>query len=158
MLARELGACYIRRHMFVQREYVRCGKSNCRCMKGGAPHGPYWYGYYREKGRLRSVYIGKTLPKGGRRAAAEAHPDDIRASKPKEHEVPERFAWDGRRMSATTAMRILAIGNTRRETVLSAYRDVVRRYHPDRASSDGERVMMTRIMQAANAAKSTLLD
>lgn len=39
-------------------EPVRCGKRGCtRC-----PHGPYWYAYWREDGRLRSQYIGKTLP------------------------------------------------------------------------------------------------
>lgn len=41
-------------------EPVRCGKAGCtRC-----PHGPYWYAYWREEGRLRSRYIGKTLPDG----------------------------------------------------------------------------------------------
>jgi hypothetical protein len=45
--------------MTVQLERVRCGKPTCkRC-----PHGPYWYGYFREGGRLRSVYIGKRLPR-----------------------------------------------------------------------------------------------
>jgi hypothetical protein len=39
---------------------VRCGKHGCtRC-----PHGPYWYAYWREEGRLRSRYIGKSLPEG----------------------------------------------------------------------------------------------
>jgi len=37
-----------------RREEVRCGKANCtRC-----PHGPYWYAYWREDGRLRSKYLG----------------------------------------------------------------------------------------------------
>ena len=41
-------------------EPVRCGKTACtKC-----PHGPYWYAYWREEGRLRSHYIGKTLPEG----------------------------------------------------------------------------------------------
>ena len=41
-----------------RQEPVRCGKRGCtRC-----PHGPYWYAYWREDGRLRSRYIGKTLP------------------------------------------------------------------------------------------------
>ena len=41
-------------------EPVRCGKHGCtRC-----PHGPYWYAYWREDGKLRSRYIGKTLPEG----------------------------------------------------------------------------------------------
>ena len=46
-------------------EQVRCGKRGCtRC-----PHGPYWYAYWREDGKLRSRYIGKTLP------AAEGVPE-----------------------------------------------------------------------------------
>lgn len=39
-------------------ESVRCGKQGCRT----CPHGPYWYAYYREGGKLRSRYIGKELP------------------------------------------------------------------------------------------------
>jgi hypothetical protein len=43
-----------------RQEPVRCGRANCtRC-----PHGPYWYAYWREDGRLRSRYIGKELPEG----------------------------------------------------------------------------------------------
>ena len=39
-------------------EPVKCGRQGCtRC-----PHGPYWYAYWREDGRVRSRYIGKTLP------------------------------------------------------------------------------------------------
>lgn len=41
-----------------RQEAVRCGRKGCtRC-----PHGPYWYAYWREGGRLRSRYIGKRLP------------------------------------------------------------------------------------------------
>src|SRR6266498_3106048 len=43
-----------------RQQLVRCGKKGCtRC-----PHGPYWYAYWREEGRLRSRYIGKQLPEG----------------------------------------------------------------------------------------------
>lgn len=36
-------------------EGVRCGKRSCtRC-----PHGPYWYAYWREDGRLRKRYLGR---------------------------------------------------------------------------------------------------
>ncbi len=37
-------------------EKVSCGKG-CR----GCPHGPYWYGYWKEGGKTRSKYIGKNL-------------------------------------------------------------------------------------------------
>lgn len=41
-----------------RQEGVRCGKAGCtRC-----PHGPYWYAYWRQEGKLRSRYIGRTLP------------------------------------------------------------------------------------------------
>ena len=39
-------------------ERISCGK-NCK----GCPHGPYWYGYWREGGKTRSKYIGKELVK-----------------------------------------------------------------------------------------------
>ena len=45
-----------------RRESVKCGKEGCR----KCPHGPYWYAYYREEGRLRSRYIGRDLPEVGR--------------------------------------------------------------------------------------------
>lgn len=41
-----------------QLERVRCGKSNCKCAKG-ALHGPYWYGYWSEGGKTKSMYVGK---------------------------------------------------------------------------------------------------
>jgi hypothetical protein len=44
-----------------RQERVRCGREGCR----GCPHGPYWYAYWREGGRLRSRYIGKELPQVG---------------------------------------------------------------------------------------------
>ena len=40
---------------------IRCGKKNCRCSRGEL-HGPYWYAYFREDGKNRCRYVGKTLP------------------------------------------------------------------------------------------------
>jgi len=45
-----------------QLERIKCGKKKCKCT-GGALHGPYWYAYFRQGGRLKSKYIGKTLGK-----------------------------------------------------------------------------------------------
>lgn len=43
---------------WVQKKMIRCGDPNCtKC-----PHGPYWYGYWKEAGVLKSTYIGKELP------------------------------------------------------------------------------------------------
>ena len=44
-------------------ETVRCGKENCtKC-----PHGPYWYVYWKENGRTRSRYVGRSLPTRAKR-------------------------------------------------------------------------------------------
>jgi hypothetical protein len=43
-------------------ESIRCGKEKCKCTRGKL-HGPYWYSYTREKGKLKSQYIGKKLPR-----------------------------------------------------------------------------------------------
>jgi hypothetical protein len=45
--------------MTFRMEGVRCGKANCtRC-----PHGPYWYAYWREDGKLRKRYLGTAKAK-----------------------------------------------------------------------------------------------
>jgi hypothetical protein len=41
-----------------QQERVRCGKPNCKCAKGNL-HGPYWYVYWSEGGKTKSMYVGK---------------------------------------------------------------------------------------------------
>jgi hypothetical protein len=45
-------------HVSYRQEHVRCGREGC----GSCPHGPYWYGYYKQEGRTRKQYIGRTLP------------------------------------------------------------------------------------------------
>ena len=37
-------------------QWVRCGKPNCRCARGEL-HGPYYYRFWRENGKLRKVYV-----------------------------------------------------------------------------------------------------
>ena len=41
-----------------RQQSVKCGKKGCT----SCPHGPYWYAYWRQDGRMRSKYIGKELP------------------------------------------------------------------------------------------------
>ena len=48
-------------------ETVRCGKEGCT----SCPHGPYWYAYYRDAGKLRSRYIGRELPDDVRSALSD---------------------------------------------------------------------------------------
>ena len=37
-------------------QWVRCGKPGCKCARGKL-HGPYYYRFWREDGRLRKVYV-----------------------------------------------------------------------------------------------------
>lgn len=37
-------------------QYVRCGRPGCKCAKGEL-HGPYWYRFYRERGRQHKAYV-----------------------------------------------------------------------------------------------------
>lgn len=53
---------------------VLCGKPGCV-----RHHGPYWYAYWSQGGRVRSVYIGKTF-----RKVSDVKPEAFRAG--------ERFA------------------------------------------------------------------
>lgn len=39
-----------------RQQWVRCGKGCTAC-----PHGPYWYAFWKEDGRRRSLYIGREL-------------------------------------------------------------------------------------------------
>jgi hypothetical protein len=41
--------------------FTRCGKENCKCAKGSAGHGPYWYAFWSEQGITKCKYIGKKL-------------------------------------------------------------------------------------------------
>lgn len=48
-----------------QLEKRRCGRAGCRCMSGDVAevgHGPYWYAYWKEHGKMRSQYVGKRVP------------------------------------------------------------------------------------------------
>lgn len=44
-----------------QHEKIKCGKKTCKCAKGNL-HGPYWYSYSRQGGKLKTKYIGKQRP------------------------------------------------------------------------------------------------
>jgi hypothetical protein len=41
-------------------QYRRCGCRNCRCAQpGAAPHGPYFFHYWRSDGRARKRYVAR---------------------------------------------------------------------------------------------------
>jgi hypothetical protein len=48
-----------------QREKRRCNRAGCKCMAGEVSdvgHGPYWYAYWKEQGKVKSQYVGKQPP------------------------------------------------------------------------------------------------
>ena len=45
-----------------RQEKVRCNKPTCTRCVDGPGHGPYWYAYWREAGKLRKQYLGKRKP------------------------------------------------------------------------------------------------
>lgn len=58
-------------HITYSRQFRRCRRPTCPSCAPGAPgHGPYWYAYWREQGRVRSRYLGKLPPTGATDGAA----------------------------------------------------------------------------------------
>ncbi|MGH2410916.1 MAG: BTAD domain-containing putative transcriptional regulator, partial [Chloroflexota bacterium] len=50
-------------HVTYSRQYRRCRKPGCgQCTGDKSGHGPYWFAYWREDGKVRSRYLGKTMP------------------------------------------------------------------------------------------------
>lgn len=52
-----------------QSQRRRCKKATCHTCRQGEGHGPYWYAYWRENGKLVSAYVGKHLPPLSEQAA-----------------------------------------------------------------------------------------
>ena len=40
-------------------QWLRCGRPNCRCA-GGPLHGPYYYRFWREGGKLKKSYVRRS--------------------------------------------------------------------------------------------------
>ncbi len=52
-------------HIYYRQQIRKCGNKTCKkCTVRGEGHGPYWYMFWREDGKLRTRYIGKSLPEG----------------------------------------------------------------------------------------------
>jgi len=77
-----------------QTEYVACGKKCTAC-----PHGPYWYRYRRELGRLVKKYVGKFEP-------FKNHLDNVQRLKPDDH---RKAIFDGAKATPALAYAILGL-------------------------------------------------
>ncbi len=53
-------------------QFVRCGTPGCKCATGDL-HGPYYYRFWREDGRLRKAYVKQTDLAAVRAACEEEH-------------------------------------------------------------------------------------
>ncbi len=60
-------------------QWKRCGKVSCRCASGTL-HGPYYYRFWREDGRLRKAYV-RSADLAAVRAACNAERELLRAGR-----------------------------------------------------------------------------
>lgn len=120
-------------HYTYRCEYVRCGKAACR----SCPHGPYWYSYWREEGRVRKRYHGKADPrvrKGAHTRGEQVHAD------------PREAIFDRGRATMQLACRILNLApGAERAFAQREYKKLCLANHPDRGGDPVE-------MQYINAA------
>jgi len=95
------GSPPIEAHVTYSQQYRRCGKADCaRCAAGGPGHGPYWYAYWREDGRMRSRYLGKDAPA-----------DRPSAATPAEGRLPDATAPPSRApVSVPATLRVQTLG------------------------------------------------
>jgi len=105
-------------------EYVRCGNPRCR----SCPHGPYWYGYWKEGGRLRKRYHGRTDPRERDRAG--------RAGGAARNADPADDIFN--RETATPFLAYIILGVPAPHTwasIQAAYKARVLECHPDRGGT-----------------------
>lgn len=108
-------------HETFRQEHVKCGRKGCK----KCPHGPYWYAYHREGGKLKKRYVGKDLPKKN-----EAPPPP-----PPPHPWDEIKRVDCR--DILLACEILGVNqHDDRETVRKKYYYLSMKQHPDRGGCE----------------------
>lgn len=71
-------------------QWVRCGRPGCKCARGEL-HGPYYYRFWRERGRLRKAYV-RPAEVEAVRAACEARRAKRRESRQARAQVRAAFA------------------------------------------------------------------
>ncbi len=89
-------------------QFVRCGKPTCRCRRREDLHGPYFYRFHREGGRLRKTYV----PRG--------QLDDVRAAchRRQRREIEDRL----HRVESQALLRALRESTRQLERALDEHR------------------------------------
>jgi predicted ATPase/DNA-binding SARP family transcriptional activator/Tfp pilus assembly protein PilF len=88
-------------HVTYTQQFRRCGKPDCAACTPGKPgHGPYWYAYWRQDGRVRTRYLGRRGPPG---AATATVPFPLA---PSVHESPS----SAQTAAASVALRVQTLG------------------------------------------------
>ena len=154
----------------LEHEFTNCGKPSCgTCGGAGEGHGPYWYGYASINGRTKKIYFGVKKPsqgaaqekfnakfakgakpgaKPGAKSGAKPGPKDPPQAERSSHRPQEpRFQW-AQKMSMTSALRIMGLETGYTKTALkAAYRELVQKYHPDKARTEAQRIEYTEILK-----------
>ncbi len=102
-------------------QLIDCGKPRCTRCRRGPSHGPYWYAFWKERGRSRSRYIGRARP-------GWSPADPARAWDP--HGAPRPRA-----PSSGDYERLGLQPGASFDDVKRAYRAATRKAHPDRGGS-----------------------
>ncbi|MDB5058291.1 MAG: tetratricopeptide repeat protein, partial [Chloroflexi bacterium] len=104
-------------HVSYRQQYVRCRKQGCSRCAEGPGHGPYWYAAWREGGRVRTRYIGKTLPDDALAEGTESTRARLQAAAGELHVPRLRQAPDTARIDTERrpGLRIWTLGQFRVE-------------------------------------------
>jgi hypothetical protein len=125
-------------HYSMRCEWVKCGKPRCKT----CPHGPYWYGYYREGGKVKKRYFGKGDVQF---AAPEGRPGG---------QLRWKQIFNERTASSHLAREILGVtADLSLSQVATVYRKLAFQNHPDRGGDP----LMSRMINAAFAYLRTVL-
>lgn len=129
-------------------QYILCGKEKCWCAgwkskpgrtKRNFGHGPYWYAFWHEKGKMRSAYVGKERP-GSTRGE---HREDERAREENRRRAPP--APPPRKPLENDWQTVGVRQGAPWDDVRRAYRAASKKHHPD---VGGDPRKMVRLNQA----------
>jgi DnaJ-domain-containing protein 1 len=130
-------------------QFIRCGKQTCWCATGKSKpgrqkratgHGPYWYAFWHEQGKMRSAYVGKERPGHERTEKGERERPRENGGRRKPPPAPPP-----RRPLENDWQTIGVSPGATWDAVRKAYRAASKKHHPD---VGGDPRKMVRLNQA----------